>query len=154
MYQQLSLIQNFNRILREIMLLSYKLATCCSVNTACRFKVVTRMVLCFGLLTGRHWFPVEFLWSASVNKTSGGDRYTGKTLLVAWSFQTVIGDVANSKRHQRLDEILIIFTRTIQEISKVVCEKNYVRNARIYTKLMLYEMCALQQAYAAQTELR
>ena len=31
-----------------------------------------------------------------------------------------IADVANSKRHQRLDEIFIIFTRTIQEISKVV----------------------------------
>ena len=65
-----------------------------------------------------------------------------------------IADVANSKRHQRLDEILIIFTRTIQEIIKVVCKKTCVRNARIHNKLMLYETCALQQAYAGQTELR
>ena len=42
-----------------------------------------------------------------------------------------IVDIANLKRHQRQDEILIIFTRTIQEISKV-----------IYNKLMLYEMRA------------
>ena len=42
-----------------------------------------------------------------------------------------IADVANWKRHQRLDEILIIFTRTIQEISKVVCKKT------------MSEMCAL-----------
>ena len=66
----------------------------------------------------------------------------------------VIADVANSKCHQRPDEILIIFTRTIQEISKVVCKKTRVRNACIYNKLMLYETCALQQAYAAQTGLR
>ena len=48
-----------------------------------------------------------------------------------------------------LDEILIIFTHTIQEISKVVFKKTCVRNARIYNKLMLYETHALQQAYAA-----
>ena len=66
----------------------------------------------------------------------------------------IMADVANSKRHQWLDEILIIFTRTIQEISKVVCKKNYVRNARIYKKLMLCETPALQQAYAGQTGLR
>ena len=34
----------------------------------------------------------------------------------------VTADVANSKRHQRLNEILI-FTRTILEISKVVYKK-------------------------------
>ena len=65
-----------------------------------------------------------------------------------------IADVANSKCPQRLDKILIIFTRTIQEISKVVCKKTYVRNARTYDKLMLYETRALRQAYAAQTGLR
>ena len=32
--------------------------------------------------------------------------------------------------------------------------ENYVRNVRIYNKLMLYETRALQQAYAAQTGLR
>ena len=35
----------------------------------------------------------------------------------------IIADVANSKHHQRLDEILIIFTHTIREINKVVCKK-------------------------------
>ena len=59
-----------------------------------------------------------------------------------------MADIANSKCHQQLDEILIIFTRTIQEISKVVCKKTSVRNTRIYNKLMLYEMRALQQANA------
>ena len=34
-----------------------------------------------------------------------------------------LANVANSKHHQRLDKILIIFTHTIQEISKVVCKK-------------------------------
>ena len=36
-----------------------------------------------------------------------------------------IANAANLKRHQQLDEIFIIFTRTIymQEISKVVCKK-------------------------------
>ena len=65
-----------------------------------------------------------------------------------------IADVAYSKRHQRLDEILIIFTRTIQEISKVVCMKTRVRNASIHNKLMLCETRVLQQVYAAQTESR
>ena len=32
-------------------------------------------------------------------------------------------DVANSKCQQRLDEILIIFTCSVQKISKVVCKK-------------------------------
>ena len=32
--------------------------------------------------------------------------------------------------------------------------ENYVKNARIYNKLMLYETRALQQAYAAQIGLR
>ena len=31
----------------------------------------------------------------------------------------LIADVANSKSHQQLDEILIIFTCTMQEISKL-----------------------------------
>ena len=35
----------------------------------------------------------------------------------------IIADVAYSKRHQQLYEILIFFTGTIQEISKVVCKK-------------------------------
>ena len=32
-------------------------------------------------------------------------------------------------------------------------QENYVRNARIFNKLMMYETRALQQAYAAQTGL-
>ena len=65
-----------------------------------------------------------------------------------------IADVANSKRHQRLDEILIIFTCTIQEIRKVVCEKTMSETCLFIGKLMLYETPELQQAYAAQTGLR
>ena len=50
-----------------------------------------------------------------------------------------IADVANSKRHQRLDEIAIIFTRTIQEISKVVCNKTMSETRAFITSKMLYE---------------
>ena len=70
-----------------------------------------------------------------------------------WAIFRQKADVANSKCYQRLDEILIIFTLTIQEISKVVCKKTCFRNARIYNKLLLCEMQELQQAYAAHTEL-
>ena len=64
-----------------------------------------------------------------------------------------IADVANSKCHQRLDKILIIFTCTIEEISKVVCKKTMSETCAFNNKLMLYETCALQQAYAVQTGL-
>ena len=40
-------------------------------------------------------------------------------------------DVASSKRHQRLNEILI-FTRTKVEISKVVYKKSRIRNVCIF----------------------
>ena len=50
-----------------------------------------------------------------------------------------MADVANSKRHQRLDEILIIFTRTIQEISRVVCKKTLLETGAFITSFMLYE---------------
>ena len=46
-----------------------------------------------------------------------------------------IANVANSKRHQRLDEILIIFTRTIQEISKVVWKKTMSETRAFITSL-------------------
>ena len=65
-----------------------------------------------------------------------------------------MADVANSKHHQQMDEILIIFTRTIQEMSKVVCKKTMSETRTFIGKLMLYETCALQQAYVAQTGLR
>ena len=44
-------------------------------------------------------------------------------------------DVANSKCYQRLDEILIIFTCTIQEISKVVCKKTMSQMRAFITSL-------------------
>ena len=60
----------------------------------------------------------------------------GKNVLVGMSDYTIIADVANSKRHQWLNKILIL-TRTILEISKVVCKKT------------LLGMCAFcEQAYA------
>ena len=46
-----------------------------------------------------------------------------------------MADVVNSKRHQRLDEILIRFTRTIQEISKVVCKKTMSETRAFITSL-------------------
>ena len=46
-----------------------------------------------------------------------------------------IADVANSKCHQRLDIILIIFTCTIQEISKVVCKKTLLETCAFITSL-------------------
>ena len=46
-----------------------------------------------------------------------------------------MADVANSKRHQRLDEILIIFTRSIQEISKVVYKKTMSETCAFITSL-------------------
>ena len=63
-------------------------------------------------------------------------------------------DVANSKRHQRLDEVMIIFTHTIQEVSKFVCKKTMSETRSFIGKLMLYETHALKQAYAAKTGLR
>ena len=48
-----------------------------------------------------------------------------------------IADVTSSKRHKGLDEILIIFTRTIQEISKAVCKKTMSETHAFIGKLML-----------------
>ena len=49
--------------------------------------------------------------------------------------QLGLADVASSKRHQRLDEILIIFTRTIQEIGQVVCKKTMSETCACITSL-------------------
>ena len=110
----------------------FKMLCCQSENTA-------GIVLAFSFLKGNSRF------------------YMGKMGILQNSFpntrNTWIADVANSKRHQRQDEILIIFTRTLQEISKVVCKINMSEKRASTGKLMLYEMCALQQAYAVQTGL-
>ena len=58
-------------------------------------------------------------------------------------------DVANSKRHQRLDEILIIFTRTIQEISKVVCKKTMSETGAFITSL-----CCIKRVHYSKRMLR
>ena len=50
---------------------------------------------------------------------------------------TAIAHVANSKRHQRLDKILNISTRTTQEISKVVCKKT-MSETRAFTTYCKY----------------
>ena len=55
---------------------------------------------------------------------------------------SIIADVANSKRHQQLDEILIIFTRTIQEISEVVCKKTMSETHAFITNL-----CCIKRAH-------
>ena len=56
-------------------------------------------------------------------------------------FWMAIADVANSKHHQQLDEILIIFTRTIQEISKVVCKKT-MSETRAFISILCCMKCA------------
>ena len=43
--------------------------------------------------------------------------------------------VVFTKRHQQLDKILIIFTRTIQKISKVVCKKTLSETCAFITSL-------------------
>ena len=53
----------------------------------------------------------------------------------------LLTDIAATKRHQRLDELLLFFTRTIRKISRFLWE-NSVRNEHIYNKRMLYETCA------------
>ena len=68
--------------------------------------------------------------------------------------QSSIADVANSKRHQQLDEILIILTHTVQEIIKVVCKKIYVRNACIYRQAYgVWNVC-ITASVCCQTGLR
>ena len=65
-----------------------------------------------------------------------------------------ITDVAVRKRHQRQDEILIIFTRTIPESSKLFFS---VGNVRISNKRMLCETCVFvvsARACAVRTGLR
>ena len=53
-----------------------------------------------------------------------------------FNVDTPIADVANSKRHQQLEEILIIFTCTIQEeISKVVCKETISETCIFITSL-------------------
>ena len=54
----------------------------------------------------------------------------------------LIADVANLKLHQWLDEILIIFTCTIQEISKVVCKKTLTDTHPFITSL-----CCMKRAH-------
>ena len=54
-------------------------------------------------------------------------------------YSLAIADVANSKCHQWLDEILIIFTRTLQKIRKVVCKKTMSDTHAFITSL--YAIC-------------
>ena len=63
-------------------------------------------------------------------------------LLVQMCTYVLIADVANSERHQQLNEILT-FTRIILEISKIVCKK---------TLSGTQEFC--EQVYAVRTGLR
>ena len=60
-----------------------------------------------------------------------------------------IADVANSKRHQRLDEILIICIRTIQEIRKVVCKKTMSE-----TQAFITNLCCMKRAHYSKRMLR
>ena len=100
---------------------------------------VTEPPYLLGTVTS-HWWPLL--------SRSSHDWLTTRTDQHYAIFQP-IADVANSKRHQRLDEHLIIFTCTIQEISKVVCKKTMSETRAFIGKLMLYERRAVQQAYAA-----
>ena len=61
----------------------------------------------------------------------------------------LIADVANSKRHQRLDKIIIIFTHTIQEISTVVCKKAMSETCTFKTSL-----CCMKRTHYSKRMLR
>ena len=60
-----------------------------------------------------------------------------------------IAHVANSNRHQRLDDILIIFTLTVQEIVKVVCKKTMSEMHAFITSL-----CCMKRAHYSKRMLR
>ena len=61
-----------------------------------------------------------------------------------------IADVANSNRHQQLNEILIFFfTHTIQEISKVVCKKTLSEMCTFITSL-----CCMKHVHYSKCMLR
>ena len=62
--------------------------------------------------------------------------------LAILNHQFTIADVANSKCHQRLDEIFIIFTRSIQEISKVVC-----KNTMSETRAFITILCCMKRVH-------
>ena len=61
----------------------------------------------------------------------------------------LIADVADSKRHHQLDEILIIFTCTIQKISKVVCKKILSK-----TRAFITSLCFMKRAHYSKCMLR
>ena len=64
-------------------------------------------------------------------------------------YSVPIAHVANSKRHQRLEDILIIFTLTIQEIVKVVCKKTMSEMRAFITSL-----CCMKRAHYSKCMLR
>ena len=66
------------------------------------------------------------------------------SLLHGNNLTITIADVAVRKRHQRLAETLIIFTRAIQE-SGILFHEKTISNASIYNKRMSYETPAYYQ---------
>ena len=86
-------------------------------------------------------------------------KYSNYYLIFGFYFlkamkMSILADVANSKRHQRLDKVLIIFTRTVQEISKFVCKKTRSETRAFNNRHILYETRALQHMYGAKAGLR
>ena len=77
---------------------------------------------------------------------SRNNQYVSYALL---SWVGRITDVTNSKRHQRMSEILIIFTCTIQEISKVVCKKTVSK-----TRAFITSLCCVKRAHYSKRMLR
>ena len=67
-------------------------------------------------------------FNASVKKNF---KVTPSHLLEVRSYYTTIADVAVRKRHQRLAETLIIFTRTIQESGKLFHEQIYLQRMHL-----------------------
>ena len=82
------------------------------------------------------WHVTHFPWSCHISTHTEWPKVS-------------IADVANSKCHQQLEEFLIIFTCTIQEISKVVCKKTMSEMRAFIGKLVLYEMRALASVCCA-----
>ena len=111
--------------------------------------------------TGFYWFSLKIgQFVKFLREILGKCNFDGFSCYKLWMTgkdDPIITDVAVRKRYQRLDEILIFFTSTIREITKVVYKESSVSNAHIYNKRMLYEThasIASSQAYAARTGLR
>ena len=120
---------------------------------------ITGQEICTQWYTGAHYTRVWMKIDAdSWNPDQSGflqyqDQFgflhcVNSCVCVLQNSKTTIADVTNSKRHQRLDEILNIFTCTIQEISKVVCKKTMSE-----TRAFITSLCCMKRMHYSKSML-